>query len=279
MTLTRRASVLAVFAHPDDELFHSGILANLSERGARITLACATMGEAGKVHPSMGAVADLASVRAAELRFACTRLGIDPPVFLGFHDSARKERLRHDDPLALTNVDMLTVEAAIRNLIHEVRPQVIVTFDPHGGYYHPDHVAIQRATTAAFFSSGAMRAEAPARLFYAALLRDVFEQFAQKTRGRGVTDGLDPDVFATAPEMAAVSFDAGAYVKRKLSALAAHRSQFGVTDELLDRPSPEVAGMLDALRPVFVREVFLLGGTRVATPGWPLADFFDGLAV
>ena len=77
-------------------------------------------------------------------------------MLLRFHDSARKERQRHDDPHALANVDMLDVEAAIRGIIADVKPHVIVTFEPHGGYYHPDHLAIQRATTAAFFSSGVM---------------------------------------------------------------------------------------------------------------------------
>jgi N-acetyl-1-D-myo-inositol-2-amino-2-deoxy-alpha-D-glucopyranoside deacetylase len=48
---------------------------------------------------------------------------------------------------------MLDVEAAIGAIIRDVKPQVIVTFEPHGAYYHPDHVAIQRATTAAFFSA------------------------------------------------------------------------------------------------------------------------------
>ena len=96
---------------------------------------------------------DLGALRIEELRLSCARLGIEPPVLLRFHDSARKERQRHDDPHALANVDMLDVEAAIRGIIADVKPHVIVTFDPHGWYYHPDHLAIQRATTAAFFSS------------------------------------------------------------------------------------------------------------------------------
>ena len=82
-------------------------------------------------------------------------------MLLGFHDSARGERQRHGDARALANVDMLEVEAAIRRVIEDVTPHVILTFDPHGGYYHPDHLAVQRATTAAFFSSGAMGALAP----------------------------------------------------------------------------------------------------------------------
>jgi LmbE family N-acetylglucosaminyl deacetylase len=278
MTRIRPASLLIVLAHPDDEIFHGGVLAHLSERGVRVTLVCATNGEAGRPHPSVGPVEDLGALRVEELRLSCARLGIEEPVLLRFHDSARKERQRHDDPHALANVDMLDVEAAIRGIIADVKPHVIVTFEPHGSYYHPDHLAIQRATTAAFFSSGVMGSEAPERLFYGTMLRDVFRVFADASRGRGILDGLDPDLFATAPEMIAVSFDASPYLERKFSALAAHRSDFGVTPEMLKNPPPGAAQMLQAFRPVLEREVFLLGGTRGPVRRWPMPDFFDGLA-
>ena len=182
MNQTRPASLLIVLAHPDDEIFHGGVLAHLSERGVRVTLACATDGEAGKAHPSLGQVDDLGAVRVDELRLSCARLGIEEPLLLRFHDSARKERQRHDDPHALVNVDMLDVEAAIRGIIADVKPHVIVTVEPHGGYYHPDHLAIQRATTAAFFSSSVMGSEAPERLFYANMLTDVFRRLADASR-------------------------------------------------------------------------------------------------
>jgi N-acetyl-1-D-myo-inositol-2-amino-2-deoxy-alpha-D-glucopyranoside deacetylase len=273
----RCRSMLAVFAHPDDEVFSGGILAQMAERGARVTVACATAGEAGKIHPSVGRVDDLGALRMAELACACRHLGVEPPVFLGFHDSARKERQRHDDPRALANVDMLEVEASVRKVIEEVKPQVIITFDPHGGYYHPDHVAVHRATTAAFFSSGALGADAPERLFYGVMLRDTFRAFAEQTRGRGILDGLDAEAFSTSPEMIAVTFDARPYVARKLSALAAHRSQFGVTDDMFRDPPSEVAAMLAVLRPVFQTETFAMGATRRPIATWPLADLFDGI--
>jgi LmbE family N-acetylglucosaminyl deacetylase len=275
--MKRRASLLVVFAHPDDEILHSGMLAHLADRGARVTLVCATNGEAGKPHPSIGPVDDLGALRVQELELSCARLGIEPPVLLGFHDSARKERQRRDDPHALANVDMLDVEAAIRGVIADVKPQVVMTFEPHGGYYHPDHVAIQRATTAAFFSSSVMGVEAPERLFYGAMLRDVFRSFADASRGRGILDGLDPDVFAIAPEMIAASFDASVYLQRKLAAMTAHRSAFGLTPEMLDNPPPDAARMLRAFGPVMEREVFMLGGVRGPVSRWPLDDFFDGL--
>src|SRR5512144_3202453 len=195
MAHTRRASLLVALAHPDDEIFHGGVLAHLSDRGARVTLVCATDGEAGTPHPSVGPVDDLAALRVEELRRSCARLGIEEPVLLRFHDSARKERQRHDDPHALANVDMLDVEAALRAIVNEVRPHVMLTFEPHGGYYHPDHVAIHRAATAAFFASGGLGSEAPERLFYGAMLREVFLEFAAASRGRGFLDGLDPDLF------------------------------------------------------------------------------------
>jgi hypothetical protein len=92
----------------------------------------------------------------------------------------------------------------------------------------------------------------------------------------GITDGLDPNVFATAPEMISVSFDASPYLERKFFALAAHRSAFGVTPEMLKNPPPAAAQMLQAFRPVLEREVFLLGGAvpfddgrcRISSTGW-----------
>jgi LmbE family N-acetylglucosaminyl deacetylase len=278
MRSSRRASLLVVLAHPDDEIFHGGILMQLSQQGVRVTLICATNGEAGKPHPSIGAVDDLGALRTEELRLSCHRLGIDPPVLLGFHDSARGERQRRDDVRALANVDMIEVEAAIRQVIEDVTPHVLLTFDPHGGYYHPDHLAVHRATTAAFFSSGVMGDVAPERLFYGTMLRDVFRGLADKSRGRGITDGLDPDLFGTAPEMIAVSFDAVAFVHRKFLALAAHRSAFGVTEEMVRRPPSERPEILDTFSPVFEREVFILGGTRTPISCWPMSDFFEGLA-
>jgi LmbE family N-acetylglucosaminyl deacetylase len=273
-------SVLAVYAHPDDELFHGGgMLAHLSRQGVRVTLACATRGEAGKAHPSVGPIADLGAFRWDELRKSCVILGVLEPVFLGFHDSARKERLRRKDPRALANVDMLEVEAAIRQVIEQVRPQVIITFDPHGGYYHPDHVAVHRATTAAFISSGMLESEAPTRLFYSTFSERAYREHAEATRGWGVVDELDPTVFAVRPAMAAVTFDARPYMDLKSMAFAAHQSAFGLPEHMLSDPPADAAARLRGFLPIMEEEVFVLGATRDVVPRWPLAGLFDGLAI
>ena len=105
----------------------------------------------------------------------------------------------------------------------------------------------------------------------------MFQALAHASRGRGIIDGLNPDLFSTTPEMVAVTFDAQPYLDLKLSALVAHQSAFGVTPEMLNDPPPSVAHMLRVFRPVLEREVFVLGGTRRPVPRWPLEDFFDGL--
>lgn len=275
--MTPTSSVLAILAHPDDEMFIGGMLAHLAESGAAVTLLCATRGEMGRVHPSVGHVDDVGALRSEELRLSCARLGIGEPRFLGFHDSGRGERLQRDNPRALAIADMLGVEAAIRGVIDDVQPRVIITHDPHGNYYHPDHVALQRATTAAFFSSGVMGRAAPVRLFYGTMERTAFARFAAASGGRSLAAGLDPGVYGAAGETIALTFDARPYVARKFAAMAAHRSAFGVTEETLRAPTPEIAPMLRAFGPAFEREAYLLGGARGPIARWPLRDVFDGI--
>jgi N-acetyl-1-D-myo-inositol-2-amino-2-deoxy-alpha-D-glucopyranoside deacetylase len=253
------------------------MLAHLAARGARATIACATRGEEGRPHPSVGTVADIGALREQELRLSCERLGLGEPRFLGFRDSARKDRFRRDDPRALANVDMLEVERAILHVITDVRPQVVITFDPHGGYYHPDHLAVHRAATAAFFSSGTFGAAAPARLYYSAFSIDVFREHVKRTAGWGVVDGLDPERFAVADATAALLFDARPYMDKKIAAFAAHRSAWGLTLDMLPNPPAEQARRLYGFEPIMEQELFVLGGTRTAVPHWPLKDLFDGL--
>ena len=97
-----QASLLAVFAHPDDETLRcGGTLALYAARGAKVHLICLTRGEAGRnTDPTLGDQVDLPTQREKELQDACAALGTEPPIFLGYHDSGRGDRLRRDDPLA-----------------------------------------------------------------------------------------------------------------------------------------------------------------------------------
>ena len=163
-------TILAVFAHPDDEAFSvGGTLAHYAQKGVRVVLACATRGEAGKITDPSMTITDLGQHREAELKRATAELGIPDPVFLDYHDSGRYERTRYDDELALMNVNPFAAELKIRELIDSVRPDIMITFDPHGGYGHIDHLIIHRAAAAAFFSSGNLGGGSLKRLYFTAL--------------------------------------------------------------------------------------------------------------
>ncbi|WP_221088874.1 PIG-L deacetylase family protein [Deinococcus aquaedulcis] len=263
-------TLLAVFAHPDDEAFSvGGTLTHYARQGVRVVLACATRGEAGKITVPGMTVDDLGAQREQELRRACEALEIEPPVFLDYHDSGRYERTRHDDPRALMNVDPLKVEPKLRDLIADLQPQVMVTFDPHGGYGHIDHLQIHRAASAAFFSTGHLPGGGPQRLYYTALT----VQAAQNLSRMG--EGLDPQVYGVSEGTVAVQIDVAAYAENKRAALKAHGTQTG-EQSVMGQMSAEERQAMEAM--LLGHERFSLGGTRTAIPQFPLCGLFDGLA-
>jgi LmbE family N-acetylglucosaminyl deacetylase len=267
-------SILVAFAHPDDEAFPTGgIIAHYAKLGHRVVLVCATKGEAGQIKaPELSHVTDLGAVRVEELSAACKALGIEPPIFLGYHDSGRNERLRVNDSNALHNANLWEVEAKIREVIAEVRPKVVITFDPHGGYGHPDHLVMHRAATAAFYSSGYLP-EPPQRLFYSAFTIERATQMQQSGQADSIFGGLDPKVYGVSEETIALRMDVQAYVPQKMAAALAHRSQFAQRTDQINE-NPERRAFFERMMAV---ETFALGGTRGPIPHWPLNDLLDGL--
>lgn len=262
-------TLLAVFAHPDDEAFScGGTLTHYARRGVRVVLVCATRGEAGKITVPGMTVADLGQQREQELREACRALEIEAPIFLDYHDSGRYERTRHDDPLALMNVTPLEIEARLRPLIAELQPQVLITFDPHGGYGHIDHLQIQRATTAAFFSTGTLPYGGPQRLYYTALTLEAAQGLSR------MGENLDPALYGVSESTLAVHMDVSAYAANKKAALAAHGTQMGETS-IMGRMTPEERQQMETR--LLGTEQYSLGGTRTALPHYPLRGLFDGL--
>ncbi|WP_034383686.1 PIG-L deacetylase family protein [Deinococcus sp. YIM 77859] len=269
MTSQPQATLLAVFAHPDDEAFSvGGTLTHYARRGVRVVLACATRGEAGKITVPGMTVDDLGQQRERELRAACRALEIPEPVFLDYHDSGRYERTRFDDPLALMNVNPLDIETKIRALIADVQPQVIVTFDPHGGYGHVDHLQIHRAATAAFFSTGHLPGGGPQRLYYTALPHAAAQGLAR------MGQNLDPLVYGVSEGTVAVRMNVAPYAANKRAALIAHGTQTG-EQSLLGQMTPEERAAMETR--LLGTETFAIGGTRTPLPQYPLRGLFDGL--
>jgi LmbE family N-acetylglucosaminyl deacetylase len=148
---TRRA-LLAVLAHPDDESFGmGGTLALYAQRGVDVHLVCATRGEMGVMEEKfVEGFRTSAERREHELRCAAQVLGLKAVHFLDYLDSGMPGSESNHTPGALAAAPLDEVAAKITHHIRAIRPQVVITFDPIGGYRHPDHIAIHHATVRAF---------------------------------------------------------------------------------------------------------------------------------
>ncbi len=143
--------LLAVFAHPDDETFGAGgTLALYARRGVEVHLVCATRGEVGEAPPDLKGFPTVGAMRESELRCAAGILGLTGVHFLGYRDSGMPGSADNTHPQAFAAAPLKDTARAVARYIRELRPQVVVTFDPIGGYRHPDHIAAHRATVEAF---------------------------------------------------------------------------------------------------------------------------------
>ena len=131
--------LLAVLAHPDDETFAcGGTLAKYAAQGVRVALVCATRGEVGEIsNPSLATPETLGQVREEELRAACRALGVEDLFILGYRDSGMDGTLDNRHPQALCQADLHEVAGRTVAIIRQLRPQVVLTFDPNGGLRSP----------------------------------------------------------------------------------------------------------------------------------------------
>lgn len=145
-------TILAVLAHPDDESFGlGGTLALYAQKGYNTYLVCATRGEAGTVDAAhLNGFKDTAELRTGELLRAAKILGLKDVFFLGYRDSGMAGSEENKHPEAQINHPLEEVAVKIVKYIRELKPDVVITFDPIGGYKHPDHIHIQKATVLAF---------------------------------------------------------------------------------------------------------------------------------
>ena len=149
-------TILAVLAHPDDESFGmGGTLALYASKGHNVHLVCATRGEVGVVDEQLLAgYGSIAELREVELRCAAQTLGLAGVHFLDYRDSGMPGTADNGHPDALVNHSLEEVAGKVVAHIRALQPEVVLTFDPIGGYRHPDHIHIQQATTLAFEKAG-----------------------------------------------------------------------------------------------------------------------------
>jgi LmbE family N-acetylglucosaminyl deacetylase len=152
--MTKR-TLLAVLAHPDDESFGpGGTFARYAAEGVDVHIAIATDGAAGSVAAGYeDAREKLAEVRAQELEKAVNILGGTLHT-LNYRDSGYIGDPANEHPEAFIQADEQEAIRRVVRLIREIRPQVVITHDETGGYFHPDHIQCWKITVPAFHAAG-----------------------------------------------------------------------------------------------------------------------------
>ena len=151
--------LLFVHAHPDDETLTTGAtIAHYVARGARVQVVTCTLGEEGEVigerwaHLAVDDADQLGGYRIGELTAALRALGVDEPPFLGGAGRWRDSGMEGTPPRhhqRFVDADPAEPSAPWSPIIRELRPHVVVTYDPNGGYGHPDHIHAHEVTMAA----------------------------------------------------------------------------------------------------------------------------------
>jgi N-acetyl-1-D-myo-inositol-2-amino-2-deoxy-alpha-D-glucopyranoside deacetylase len=212
-------TVLAVFAHPDDEsLACGGTLARLADSGVRVVVMCASRGERGSIaNPTIVARSDLAAVRVDELREAARVLGVAEVVVFDHPDG----------DLRWARVPEL--HAQIVDAIHTYSPDLVITFDEDGLYWHLDHIGVHERTYTAVKSIG----PAAPPLYYVTMPQGVMREVVERAIAKGWLAlgarfwGIEPDAFGLAAEPPTITVDVHEWVPRKLAALRCHATQMG----------------------------------------------------
>ncbi len=252
-----RYRLLLVHAHPDDESIGQGAtMARYVAEGRGVTLVTCTAGELGEIlvpeleHLAADRDGGLGEHRRGELADAMAALGVTDHRFLGgfgtYHDSGMAW---HDDGHAIAapevgdaafwNADLTQAADHLVEVVREVRPQVLVTYDQFGGYGHPDHVQAHRvamyATQLAAVPTYRRELGEPweiAKVYWGAMSESRMREGLRALRESGDTEtfaGMDPDgdlpFFAIPDDDIAAAVDGEAYLEQKMSALKAHATQ------------------------------------------------------
>ena len=213
--------LLVVFAHPDDETFAcGGTIAKYANYGVEVALICATRGEAGEINDSsISKNTPLGEIREQELKHASKVLGIKTIHFLGYRDSGMNGSPDNHHPLALCQADQKEVSKRVGKIIRDFIPDVIITFDPNGGYGHPDHVAIHQATLTAH------KSHEIGKLYYVAFPVSIAKQIQALHDDEQNLPTIDIETVAVPDELITNRIDIKPYEKSKRTAALCHRSQ------------------------------------------------------
>lgn len=269
-----RLSLMAVFAHPDDESFGvGGTLARYgSDPDVRVVLVCATRGEAGEISdPKLASAERLGEVREQELRCACRTLGVDDLFFLGYRDSGMAGTPENEDPRALAQADFGEAVGKVVAHIRREKPDVVVTFDENGGYGHPDHIAIHHIAKAAFAAAAdpaqyreqieaGLQPHQASKLYFTAIPRRFFRSVVAKMEELGMDVPeryrLRQDNFGLPDEACTTDIYVQDFWNTKQAAVGCHATQLAA-DSIFATLPPEIMRELQAWECFQLAETFV----------------------
>jgi N-acetyl-1-D-myo-inositol-2-amino-2-deoxy-alpha-D-glucopyranoside deacetylase len=288
-----RRQLMLVHAHPDDESIGTGAtMAKYAAQGADVTLVTCTLGELGEIIPP-----DLANLawdrenrlgghRIAELAAACAALGVSDHRFLGgpgrWRDSGMMGTPANDWDRAFWRADVDEAAGVLLEVIKEVQPQVLVTYDSNGFYGHPDHIQAHRVAWRAFeLADGLVHkfyaTAVPTSVLAEGMLMMREAHAGQADGGPGsafvALDSVDELPFGVSDEQITTEIDARDYLQAKLAAMRAHASQIMVDSPffaLSDRVGQRALG--------YEYYTLLAGprGPEAGSHGWE-TDLFAGI--
>ncbi|MQY25487.1 PIG-L family deacetylase [Nocardia aurantia] len=269
--MTDRPTIMAVHAHPDDEVIGTGgIFARYAAEGIRTVLVTCTNGEQGDapggIKPGEPGHDESAvrALRLGELRESAAILGIEHVELLGYRDSGMDGWDANQDPGAFRNVPVEQAAARLADLMRHYRPQVVVTYDENGNYGHPDHIQANRIALAA-----AAATDIPDKLYYTAIPRESSREMFEGLKARGLVDFEPPEDFGTPMDRITTFVDVAAHVQRKVKALEAHGSQ---SDSV-----PFLRMPFEFQQMIFATESFVRHFNRVDAAPAQETDLFAGL--
>ena len=266
-------TLMAIFAHPDDEAFGTGgTLARYAAEGCGVYLVTATRGEAGQIVESdLATAANLPYVREQELRCACEIYGIHPPLFLGYVDGQ------------LPIVHQGQAVGKLVRIIRKLRPQVVITFGPDGIYGHYDHVAVHRwATIAVNLAAdhdcfpnqlaGACQPHRVSKVYFRALPEEQVVAMSDGNKPAAVTmDGVPFYFTGRRCDEITTIIDVSDYTEAKLRGIRCHATQVGPDSPFAETPDEVIQ------QPWFRNEHFILAHSTVGWPEGVETDLFAGL--
>ncbi len=279
-------TLLALHAHPDDESSKgAATISRYAASGVRCVLVTATGGEAGDIlNPAMDRpeiAANLKAVREAELAEAAAIQGYDEVILLGYRDSGMPDSSDNADPRAFCNQPVDDVLARLVGIVREVRPHVVIGYDDHEFYPHPDHLRIHEMSLLVFDAAAdanrfpelgepweIKKMYAPT-MFAHDRIHALHEAMLERTGSSPYERWIEMIETRPIVERDVTRIDVTGYVEQSRAALRAHRTQIDPDGHWFQVPT-------EVIEEIYPWEDFELMASRV---GWNTDedDLFAGI--